>query len=448
MDFRRETTCSNLPLKAVFACIVLSGTLLGGPTDNRRSEAGGAATTDDDTPLRDAVECRPRAGLANFFAKLNARRPVKIAYLGGSITAANGWRLQTLDWFRKQYRRSKIDQIHAAIGGTGSGLGAYRLGHDVLRHGPDLVFVEFAVNDSKTPSADIHRAMEGIVRQIWKHDPSTDICYVYTLKLEMLADLQNGKFPRSASAMEDIADHYGIPSIHMGVEVARRERAGTLVFKAGSAARGARGKPLVFSKDGVHPLNAGHQIYTEVIARSMMNIQKHGTPGPHALAAPYIADNLENAKIVPLDAAKMSGTWEKLNLRKHPIARRFGNRMPALWKTDTPGSSLRFRFKGTAVGFYDVLGPDCGQLIVKIDGRQTGIRARIDHYCSYHRISQMSVGRGLKDEIHEVHVEVHPEQPDKAKIMRGHQDFKKNPKKYDGRNWYVGGIFLVGQIVE
>jgi hypothetical protein len=37
----------------------------------------------------------------------------------------------------------------------------------------------------------------------------------------MLDDLQKGKFPPSASAMEDIAEHYGIPSIHMGMEVAK-----------------------------------------------------------------------------------------------------------------------------------------------------------------------------------------------------------------------------------
>ena len=46
----------------------------------------------DSYPLRDAVECHPRSGLPNFRAKVDAGRTVKVAYFGGSITAAPGWR--------------------------------------------------------------------------------------------------------------------------------------------------------------------------------------------------------------------------------------------------------------------------------------------------------------------------------------------------------------------
>ena len=70
------------------------------------------------------------------------------------------------------------------------------------------------------------------MRQTWLADPHTDICFVYTLTERMLGDLQSGKFPRAASVMERVADHYGIPSIHMGLEVARMEKEGQLVFKA------------------------------------------------------------------------------------------------------------------------------------------------------------------------------------------------------------------------
>ena len=43
-----------------------------------------------------AAELRVRDGLPNVFAKLTAGGPVRIAYLGGSITAANGWRPKSL----------------------------------------------------------------------------------------------------------------------------------------------------------------------------------------------------------------------------------------------------------------------------------------------------------------------------------------------------------------
>ena len=105
-----------------------------------------AFAADDLVP---AQECRPRAGLPNFLAKANTPgAAVKIGYLGGSITAQNGWRPKTLAHFQKTWPQAKFSEINAAIGGTGSDLGVFRLKQDVLDHQPDLLFVEFAVNDA------------------------------------------------------------------------------------------------------------------------------------------------------------------------------------------------------------------------------------------------------------------------------------------------------------
>ena len=46
---------------------------------------------------------KPRDGLGNVLAKLRQGGKVKIAYLGGSITAARGWRVQSLEWFRQEF---------------------------------------------------------------------------------------------------------------------------------------------------------------------------------------------------------------------------------------------------------------------------------------------------------------------------------------------------------
>ncbi len=64
--------------------------------------------------------------------------------------------------------KAAFTEINAAIGGTGSDLGVYRLKQDVLDHKPDLMFVEFAVNDGATEPEQIYRSMEGIVRQTWR----------------------------------------------------------------------------------------------------------------------------------------------------------------------------------------------------------------------------------------------------------------------------------------
>ncbi len=192
-----------------------------------------ARAEDQPFPLVAAQECRAREGLPNFLAR--ARTPgarVKVAYLGGSITEQAGWRPKTLAYFQKTYPDATFSEINAAIGGTGSDLGVYRLKHDVLDSKPDLVFVEFATNDHGAPPLQIQKCIEGIVRQTWKSLPNCDICFVYTLVEGAAGPMLEGKFQRAASAMEGVAEHYGIPSIHLAMEVARLAKEGKLLWIA------------------------------------------------------------------------------------------------------------------------------------------------------------------------------------------------------------------------
>ena len=280
--------------------------------------------------IRSPNELSVRNGLPNFCRKLRAGEPVRIAYFGGSITAQEGWRPQSLEYFRSLSPTGKVEQIHAAIGGTGSELGAFRLEQDVLRHKPDLVFVEFAVNDAGTSPYRIRQSMEGIVRHIWKVLPETDICFVYTVTASNIPDLLAGRAKRSTSTMEEIADYYNIPSVSFEPEIARLVKAGKLVMQSsdqgltrvsGDAlnldsdiAVDKDGK-IPFSKDGVHPyLNTGHVLYTGVLKRAFPKIAEAGKPGPHApLPAPMVKNNFENAVMLPLDRKEVtfSGPVEK-----------------------------------------------------------------------------------------------------------------------------------------
>ena len=181
-----------------------------------------ASAAEAEFPLVEAKECRPRGGLPNFFLKAQTTgAALKIAYLGGSITAQPGWRVKSLIHFQRAYPQATFEEINAAIGGTGSDLGVFRLQQDVLSKAPDLLFIEFAVNDGGAAPDQIIRCMEGIVRQTWKQYPACDICFVYTLTEALSPAVLEGKFQRSASAMEKVANHYGIPSIHFGMEVAK-----------------------------------------------------------------------------------------------------------------------------------------------------------------------------------------------------------------------------------
>lgn len=395
-------------------------------------------------------DCIPRGGLPNTFAKIKDGAEVRVGYIGGSITAQPGWRVKSLEWFRATYPKAKFTEINATIGGTGSTLGVYRIRRDVLEHKPDLLFVEFAVNDNHDNPEQIVRAMEGMVRQTWEANPATDILFVYTTCLEMLPRGKEGKLPKSAEAMEKVADHYGIPSINFGAEVAKLETAGKLVYTAPKpktdAEKQALGDKILFSPDGVHPYaDSGHGVYHEVFQRGMGAIGDTGAVKPHELKAPLAADNWEKAKMLPLSKATMTKGWEPVSDKGKAWVL---TRMPELYKASKPGEAISFKFKGTAISIYDLLGPDCGQIVVTIDDKPPVTVSKFDQYSSYHRLGTTWVGSQLSDAVHTVKVELSAERPDKEKILAKGGQKIDDPKKYEGAIWYAGGILLVGDLVE
>ena len=413
-----------------------------------------AAVTADDIPLAKAVECSPRAGLPNFYAKLKADKEVNIGYLGGSITAQEGWRPKTLKMFQEAFPKAKVNQINAAIGGTGSDLGVFRVKQDVLDKKPDLLFVEFAVNDGGATPVQIYRCMEGIVRQTWKTLPDCDICFVYTLTEALSKPMLEGQFQRSASAMEKVANHYGIPTIHMAMEVAKLAKEGKLLWKGelpkNDEEKKALGDKIVFSKDSVHPFpETGHELYLAAIKRSLPSIEAAGTKtGAHALIAPFVADNYEQAKMVPITEATMSAGFTALDLKTDSIGKGFANRLPNLHRATKPGETLTFKFKGTRASIYDLVGPNLGQVIVTVDDQQPRIVPRFDAYCTYHRLSQLNIGSEMPDALHTVKIEIHPDQPDKAKILAVNKNTIDKPERFDGTAFYPGAIMLVGEVVK
>ena len=91
--------------------------------------------------------------MSKFIGKLESKQEVTIAFIGGSITEGltagpeKCWAKLTYDRLCEKYPDTKINYVNAGLSGTPSVLGNIRLQRDVLDHKPDMVFVEFAVND-------------------------------------------------------------------------------------------------------------------------------------------------------------------------------------------------------------------------------------------------------------------------------------------------------------
>ncbi len=398
------------------------------------------------------IECRGRGGLPNFFKKLDAGGEVRIAYLGGSITEAEGWRVLTREWFQKQYPNAKISEINAAISGTGADFGVCRMERDVLQHKPDLLFVEFAVNGAGEGERGV-RTMEGIVRKAWQSNPEMDVCFVYTISTWFLKDIQSSKMPTIYKTMDRVADQYKVPSIMLGLEVAKLVKDDKMIFMAPKPKEGETppqtSKP-VFSNDGVHPIvPGGHQYYLAAFTRAVPALRA-GKAGAHVLPAPLDAANWEAASQLTLDQVKLSDGWVKLDPNKDGKAKSVLTRMPMVYKATKPGENLSFRFKGTCFGISGLKGPDVGNFVVTVDDRNPVTVTFFDSYCADNRYRMKfwmypgEIGPGE----HKVKIELSAEAPDKKAILGKGGAVVKEIEQHKLLNEYFGDVLLVGELLK
>ena len=117
-------------------------------------------------------------GVGTIIEKARKGEPLTAVFLGGSLTWGasasdpnlTSWRGLTMRMLREKYPRTPWTFYDAAIGGTGSQLGVFRMERDVLRWKPDLVFLEFTLNDGlKGTPGGFHdlsnQSYEAIIRQ-------------------------------------------------------------------------------------------------------------------------------------------------------------------------------------------------------------------------------------------------------------------------------------------
>jgi lysophospholipase L1-like esterase len=387
-------------------------------------------------------ECQTRDGLPGTAARLaRAGDTLRIAYLGGSITQANnGWREESMTRIAGQYPRNPVTHVNAGVGGTGSDLGAFRLAGDVLRGRPDLVFVEFAVNDFKRDPVEVVQSMEGIVRQTRRVVPGADLLFVYTVHLASKPFVERGEYSPVIAAMEKVAGHYGIPSLHFGPAVWALEREGRLVFQ-GKPAETQAGK-LLFSEDGVHPRKEGHAVYAEVVARHFPDLLRRGR-APRKLPRPLHANHWENAQTLPIAQPALSGDWERLTPGTDSLVRKHAARMPVVWRSGGAGAALTVRFRGTRIGIYDLVGPPTGRILVQVDDQPVVPLLRFDKYCTFYRLHYFLLDE-LPDGTHTVTFSVDAARPDKTAIL------EKAPgtplgAEYEPAWWMPAQVLLVGE---
>lgn len=393
-----------------------------------------------------AIECHPRNGLSRTAALLAGGGPVTIGYFGGSITQADGWRNETFNWFVRQFAAVSFTMVPASVGGTGSDLGVYRMDRDLLPFKPDLLFVEFSVNDSETDESLIVGALEGIVRKCRRNIPACDIVFVYSMESTMTSDLRQGRYHPAALFHERVADHYAIPSIHLGVEVARREAEGSLVFTASGSAKIEleRAGKLVFSSDGVHPLAPGHKLYADAVIRHLPTLLASDAVPSTVLPPPLSPGRWETAALIAPAQLVLSEDWRSLTRDQWPPIAWSAHCLPELYVADKPGASMDFAFNGTAFGLFLVVGPACGQIEWVLDDQPPALTELFDGFCTYYRPNYKILVHNLPEREHRIRIRLLAEEPDKKALLATRENTMDFPERFIGTRFYLAAGLVNG----
>ena len=293
----------------------------------------------------------PGGGLPKTAALLTEKKPITVAYLGGSITQDGhkdvpnldenmGYRNRISRFFRTRFEHPSVTEIGAGIGGTGGDLGVFRFDYDVLRHNPDLVFVEFVVTDKKLTREQTHMAIEGIVRKGLMHNPNMEFCFIYTMYSGFIEIYGEGTPPDAVVFEQEIAQHYNIPSINVGQVVANKILTGVMQWTD-------------FARDVAHPTAMGHAYYAALACDCLESILDNEQPGLPNLPNPLCDKHLAGAHLEPVSSDDQRPGWE------FKPQENLGGWQPfdALLCTSEPGKPLEFEFENDLIGLYYMLHP-------------------------------------------------------------------------------------------
>src|SRR5258706_5646782 len=111
---------------------------------------------------------RHRRGLKRAL-KAISEGALRVGFIGGAVTQETGrgsWTEPLVGWFQENFPNVRLVVENAALDATGRDLACFRVQRDLIDHGCDLVFVEFAVTDAGIAVERRRRTQEGLLRQL------------------------------------------------------------------------------------------------------------------------------------------------------------------------------------------------------------------------------------------------------------------------------------------
>ena len=188
--------------------------------------------------------------IINVMKRALKGEPISLGFIGGSITQGcsatdEGFCYAALiyNWWKKNFPASETSYINAGIGATTSQFGAARADDDLLCYRPDVVFIEFSVNDNdefpNNRQELFRETFEGLVRKILSADNSPAVIIIHSVRFD------DGSSEEELHSK--IGKYYGIPCISMKECIYSRILKDELNI-------------CNITTDNLHPTNYGHAL--------------------------------------------------------------------------------------------------------------------------------------------------------------------------------------------
>lgn len=195
--------------------------------------------------------------LKNLMKRAANGESLVIGFLGGSITQGSlsstpktCYAYLVYEWWKKSFPNAAFSFVNGGIGGTTSHYGGARAWKDVLCYRPDIVTVDFSVNDDANEF--FEETYEGTLRRLLAA-PSAPAVVV-----------QNNVFYDTGKNAQDyhnrIADHYGIPHVSIKDTIFPDVESGKIVRAD-------------ITPDNLHPNDKGHRLVADEICKLLDSIK-------------------------------------------------------------------------------------------------------------------------------------------------------------------------------
>lgn len=205
-------------------------------------------------------------GWDDLFTALQARWPdnrtLNIVWHGHSVVAGYHLtpRVRTLESYpflvfqgmTERFQSAVLNSIVTAIGGEGSTSGSRRFARDVLRHDPDLLFIDYAINDRSTALDEVESAWRRMIEKARQGEIPLVLLTPTGTRLDDLTDPTNALSVR-AELIRELGAEYEVAVADVSSAWQRELEEGV--------------DQETLLAQGLHPNAAGHAIAAAEILR-------------------------------------------------------------------------------------------------------------------------------------------------------------------------------------